>query len=146
MPDSKVFTSCLRKQAEIQNVFAPCTTPEQLYEKIIELGRTLPSYPKELKTPEWIVKGCQSVMYLHAEIQEGKLHFQAASEALISAGLASLLLFVYQDESPETILFCPPTFLETLGIHTILSPGRSNGLANLFQQMKQAALRALLPK
>ena len=118
--------------------------PRKKYEKIIELGRQLPAYPFEYKTPDRLVKGCQSAMYLHTQLVDGRIQFLAFSEALISSGLAALLLTVYNDESPEAILTCPPDFLEELGIHGSLSPGRSNGLASLFQRMKQEALNFLM--
>lgn len=69
------------------------------------------------------------------------MQFSAFSEALISAGLASLLIEVYGNEPPVTILKCPPNFLEALGMLSLLSPGRSHGLRNLFLRMQQLALR-----
>jgi cysteine desulfuration protein SufE len=128
----------------VKSLFAACFTAAQKYEKIIELGRQLTPYPLELKTPDRLVKGCQSAMYLHVEMIDNKLFFQAHSEALISAGLAALLLKVYHGEPPEAILGCPPQFLEDLGIYGALSPGRANGLASLFQRMKQEALNFLM--
>lgn len=139
-----IFNSCLVKQQRVKQLFEECATPEKKYEKLIELGRNLPRYPNELKTPDLLVKGCQSEMYLHAELLEGKVHFQAYSEALISAGIAALLLAVYSDEPPHAILTCAPRYLEELGIMNSLSPGRSNGLASLFQRMKQEALKFLV--
>lgn len=138
------FDSCLSKQQSIVTLFTGCTTPQMKYEKIITLGRSLPSYPSKLKTVDRLVKGCQSEMYLDAQLVEGKMHFQCYSEALISAGLAALLIAAYQGEPPEAILSCPPSFLEELNIHTSLSPSRSNGLASLFLRMKQHALNFLV--
>jgi cysteine desulfuration protein SufE len=136
--------SCLEKQQKVMKFFNECDTPAQKYEKMIEFGRQLPPYPAEFKTPDRLVNGCQSAMYLHTELVNGKIHFYAFSEALISAGLVALLLLVYNDESPETILSCPPRFLEELGIQNSLSPGRANGLASLFQRMKKEALYFLV--
>jgi cysteine desulfuration protein SufE len=138
------FQSCVAKQQKVKEIFVNCSTPQMKYEKIIQLGRSLPPFPLELMTPDRLVKGCQSQMYLHAWILEGKVHFQSHSEALISAGLAALLLAAYHDEPPEAILSCPPHYLEELGIHGSLSPGRSNGLSNLFLRMKQEALNFLI--
>jgi cysteine desulfuration protein SufE len=138
------LTSCLEKQRRLKEQFSLCTSSQQKYEKIIEMGRQLPAYPIELKTSEYSVKGCQSTMYLATSLEGGKIQFQAYSEALISAGLAALLIAIYQDESPEVILTCPPSVLEELSIHGSLSPGRSNGLASLFQRMKQDALKFLV--
>lgn len=144
MDKVEISISCLAKQQEVKKKFHDCITPEQKYEKIIELGRQLAPYPLEFKTPDRLVKGCQSAMYLYAQLVNGKVHFNAFSEALISSGLVALLLIVYNEESPETILSCPPRFLEELGIHDSLSPGRANGLASLFQRMKKEALNFLI--
>lgn len=82
-------------------------------------------------------------MYLHSYLDNNKMHFSAYSEALISAGLAALLIAVYDGEGPEIVLKCPPLFLETIGIHSSLSPSRANGLSSLFLKMKQESLRCL---
>ncbi|MBS0604454.1 MAG: SufE family protein [Verrucomicrobia bacterium] len=144
MPDCQPFETCILKQQRIKQLFSCCSTPQQKYEKIIELGRLLSPYPVELKTPDRLVKGCQSEMYLSTSYTEGKVVFQAYSEALISAGLAALLLSVYSEEPPEAVLTCPPLFLEELGIHGSLSPSRSNGLSSLFLRMKQDSLNFLI--
>lgn len=144
MDQSALFATCLQKQDQVIALFSACSTPQMKYEKIIELGRTLASYPVEFQTPAHLVKGCQSQMYLCATLSDGKMFFQAHSEALISAGLAALLLAVYNGEPPEAILSCPPRFLQELGIHESLSPSRSNGLSSLFLRMKQEALNFLV--
>lgn len=141
MPNTTTHNSCLTKQQKLNQLFAGCSTSQQKYEKIIELGRQLPHYPSEFKTLQRRVAGCQSEMYLHTSMKGDKIQFQIFSEALISAGLAALLLYVYHDEPPEVILTCPPLFLDELGIHDSLSPGRSNGLSSLFLRMKQEALK-----
>ena len=144
MSSAPPFSSCLLKQSKVKLLFSSCQTAEQKYTKIIELGRALPPFCSSLKTEENVVKGCQSRMYLHATLIEGKVLFQLDSEALISAGLGALLLSVYNEEPPEAILSCPPLFLEELGIHASLSPSRSNGLASLFLRMKKEALNFLI--
>ena len=143
MNNELLFESCLTKQLRVKELFSNCTTAQMKYEKIIELGRKLPSYPKELMTECRLVSGCQSQMYLHTSFSEGKILFKSYSEALISAGLAALLLAVYNDEPPEAILSCPPQYLEDLGVHGSLSPSRSNGLASLFLRMKMEAIKFL---
>ncbi|QZA58573.1 SufE family protein [Candidatus Rhabdochlamydia porcellionis] len=137
------FESCLCKQSLIKKIFDSYITPEEKYQKIIELGKTLPPYPSLDKTPEYLVKGCQSTMYLRSYLKDAKMYFEAYSEALISSGLAALLLSVYQGEFPEVILKCPPLFLEEIGLYAALSPSRSNGLSSLFLRMKQESLKAL---
>ena len=138
------FQSCLLKQAKVKALFASCSTPEQKYMKLIELGRSLPPLNASFKTEENLVKGCQSRMYLHATVVEGKIFFQIDADALISEGLGALLLLVYQEEPPEALLSCPPTFLEELEIQKSLSPNRASGLASLFLRMKQEALKFLV--
>ncbi len=138
------YPSCEKKQQKLLDLFSSCSTPDARYQKIIELGRALPPYPPELMTPERIVSGCQSIVYLASTLHEGRVQFQVRSEALISAGLAALLLAVYNDETPEIILKCPPAFLDKLGIPASLTPGRSNGLSSMYLRMKQEALKYLL--
>jgi cysteine desulfuration protein SufE len=130
----------------IKALFSSCKTNEDKYKKIIELGRTLPPIPENFKTDENLVKGCQSRMYLHSVYDNGVLTFQAESDALISAGLAALLVRVYSGETPETILKFPPLYLEELAISQSLTPSRSNGLYSLHLRMKQEALKALIQK
>lgn len=141
-----MYESCLKKQQEVKDLFAACTTEEQKYEKIIALGRTLPPFPKEDQIPENFVKGCQSIMYLKSSYENGKVLFNAFSDALISSGLAVILIKVYSGESPEAILKCPPTYLEELGISASLTPNRANGLYSIHLRMKQDALSWLLRK
>jgi cysteine desulfuration protein SufE len=133
-----------KKQAEIKDLFAYCKTPEETYKKIIELGKKQSCFPMEERINENLVPGCQSIMYLHAFFDGRLMHFQAESEALISNGLAALLIKVYDQEYPETVLQCPPNFIEELNITASLSPGRSNGLSSLYLKMKQKALKALV--
>lgn len=133
-----------QKTTALQADFASCTLPEMVYRKIMEWGKKLPPFHSEWKTESHLVSGCQSIMYLHSEIKEGRIYFYAASDALISAGLAALLIEVYNGETPETVLTSPPHFLDTMGIPASLTPGRANGLASLYLKMKQEALRHLL--
>jgi len=128
---------------QIDELFQECETPHETYTKIIELGRTLDPFPEIDKRPENIVKGCQSTVYLSAELREGKMYFKAASDALISAGLAALLIVAYSGQSPEFILKNSPAFLEKHNIGSSLSPGRSNGLASMFLQMQRHSLKYL---
>lgn len=138
------FSSCLVKQEKLKQMFSSCSTPESKYQKIIEFGKNLPPIPLEAKIPENIVSGCQSIVYLQSRSINGKIFFYASSEALISAGLVALLIFIYNEEDPETILKCPPQFIEELGLLSSLSPTRSNGLGNIYLRMKQDALRLFI--
>lgn len=141
-----VYTSCLEKQDKVKALFSHCTTPAARYEKIMELGSGLRPLPPAAKTEENRVRGCQSLMYLASRLENGLVIFEVDSDALISRGLAVILLMVYSGENPETILKCPPTYLEELGIAGSLTPGRANGLYSLHLKMKQDALRLFMQK
>lgn len=139
-----MFDSCLNKQKQVERLFADCRTREDIYQKIIELGRQLPPLNEVDKTENNRVQGCQSQTYLSVIFQDGVLTFAASSDALISAGLAALLILVYNNEPPEVLLKCPPEFLERLQIQTSLTPNRSNGLYSMHLKMKQEALAKLV--
>ena len=111
---------------------------------IIDLGKSLPKLDSAFKVPENRVKGCQSIVYLHTQKMDRVLLFSAESDALISQGLAALLIKVYSGETPDTLLKCPPTFLEELDIPSSLTPNRANGLYSMHLRMQQEALKHLL--
>jgi cysteine desulfuration protein SufE len=136
-----VFESCLQKQEEIKKFFSSCTSQESKYAKIIELGRKGQKLAPEYITPKNLVKGCQSQVYLYTYWENGKIWFQAGADALISAGLAALLVNVYNGEDLETILKCAPSYLEELGIGSSLTPNRANGLYSIHLRMKQDAIQ-----
>ncbi|MBA3816431.1 MAG: SufE family protein [Parachlamydiaceae bacterium] len=139
-----MFESCIQKQNQIRSLFNALPSEDLKYQKIIELGRELTSLSLDDKIPENIVKGCQSTMYLRSELSNGVVIFDAESDALISAGLAAILIKVYSGEKPETILKCPPDFLEDLGISASLTPNRANGLYSIHLRMKQDALKLFM--
>jgi cysteine desulfuration protein SufE len=126
----------------IKKKFSSLTSPDERYSYLIELGRSLPAYPIGLQTPEHQVSGCQSTLYLSAELQNGTLFFKAQSNSLISAGLAALLIAAYNGQTPEAILKNPPHFLQELGIFASLSPNRSSGLAHIYLKMKNLSLKS----
>lgn len=138
------FVLCLQNHQKAKELFADCDSKEKIYQKIIELGKTLPSISDKYKTSAYLVAGCQSNVYLHAELINKKIYFTAYSEALISSGLAAILIYAYQGQPPEAILKVPPTFLQELSISTSLSPGRSNGLASMYRQMQRLVLKFLM--
>ena len=117
---------------------------EELYQALMKLE--LPPFDESWKTEENLVSGCQSILYLHSEIKDGKIYFYAASDALISRGLAALLVDFYSGKSPEDVLKVAPTFIAELKIPEALSPSRANGLASLYLKMKQQALAHLVAR
>jgi len=151
MTKSPSYTEVLylyeKKHEALLQKFSNLSEPTLIYEKIIELGRSIPSIDKELKSPENLVIGCQSEVFLFSEMNsDGNMFYHIGSEALITSGLAALLLAIYQGECPELTLLCPPRFPTELGLAKSLSPGRSNGLASIYSRMKQDALKALTNK
>lgn len=105
------------------------------------MGNTLPPMPEEYKTPQYIIEGCQSRAWLHADITpEGLIHFTADSDAIIVKGIISMLLKVLNDHSPAEIADADLYFIDKIGLAENLSPTRSNGLAALVKQMKLYAI------
>lgn len=113
---------------------------EQKYEKIIELGKKWPGLDDAFKTEDLKVKGCQSQVWIKAEVgPDKKIIFTGDSDALLVKGLVALALTVYSNETPQTILATDPVFLKDLGFDKGLSPSRSNGLYSMIKQIKYYA-------
>lgn len=108
---------------------------------IMELGQKLPDMPEALKTEENIVKGCQSKVWLAADLDpEGKVQFQADSNTAITKGLVSLLLRIFNNQTPDAILRSDLTFMNKIGMERFIGTQRSNGFAAMIKQMKLYAL------
>ena len=110
------------------------------YKYIIKLGSKLPQLDSSKKIEQNIVKGCQSQVWLHAEFSEGKIIFEADSDAAITKGLVALMVHLYSHQTPSAILATEPTFITEIGMNEHLSPTRANGLASMVKQMKIYAL------
>ncbi|WP_373999682.1 SufE family protein [Bdellovibrio bacteriovorus] len=125
-----------RQQKVIQD-FSAMNQWEDRYKKIIEMGKALPEMPENLKTEQNAVKGCQSQVWLYANLNDqGQIQLQGDSDALIVKGLVGLLLYVYSGATPSEILSTPPEFLKALGFEGNLSPSRANGLHSMLKQIK----------
>ncbi len=109
------------------------------YEYIIELGKHLPIIDAQHKTEEFKIKGCQSQVWLTAELKDGKLHYKADSDAVITKGIIALLIRVFSGQRPEEILNSDLGFVDKIGMHEHLSPNRSNGLTAMINYMKNYA-------
>ncbi|MBK6505707.1 MAG: SufE family protein [Ignavibacteria bacterium] len=109
------------------------------YEYIIELGKHLPIIDAEHKTEEFKIKGCQSQVWLTAEMKDGKLLYKAESDAVITKGIIALLIRVLSGHKPEEILNADLGFIDKIGMHEHLSPNRSNGLTAMINYMKNYA-------
>lgn len=128
------------QQEEIIEDFELFDDWEGKYEYIIDLGKTLSPMPDKFKTDENIIKGCQSVVWLHAEKKDGKVIFLADSQAIIVKGLVSMLLKVLSAHTPDEIINADLYFIEKVGLASHLAQTRSNGLASMVKQMKTYAL------
>lgn len=132
--------SIAEKEQDIIDEFAVYDDWMDKYEYIIELGKDLPLIDAAFKTEENIIKGCQSTVWLHAEMQDGKVIFTADADALIAKGIIALLVRVLSNESPQTIIDARLDFIKEIGLQEHLSPTRSNGLVSMIKQMKMYAL------
>ena len=109
------------------------------YEYIIDLGKSLDSYPEDKKTDDYLIKGCQSRVWLNAKVENGVLVFNADSDAIITKGIISLLIRIYSGRTPEEILSSDFSVVEKIGLKENLSPTRANGLVSMIQTMKKLA-------
>ncbi len=114
------------------------------YEYIIDIGKSLPAMPEELKTDANKVSGCQSQVWLAAELKDGKLYYTADSDAIITKGLIALLIRVLSGQAPEEIYDAKLGFLDKIGMKAHLSPTRSNGLTSMVAHMRKYAEKAKL--
>lgn len=132
--------SLKQRSDEIVAEFSKLNDWEARYKKIIELGKSLPDLPENLRTEESKVKGCQSQVWLHAQLNDkGEIEFQGDSDALLVKGLVALLLKIYSGSTPEEILTTPPEFLKSIGFEGNLSPSRANGLFSMIKQIRYFA-------
>ena len=109
------------------------------YEYLIELGKNLESYPEENKTEDKLIKGCQSRVWLDSKVEDGKIWFQADSDAIITKGIISLLISVYSGREPKEIAEDDFGFISQIGLKENLSPTRANGLVSMIARIKELA-------
>lgn len=113
---------------------------QERYKYIIKLGDKLEPLEEEAKTDDNLVKGCQSQVWLTAEMKDDKVIFKADSDAAITKGLVSLMVRFYSGREPDVIINTKPEFIEKIGMAKHLSPTRANGLASMVKQMKIYAM------
>ena len=127
-------------QDEIIEEFADFDDWMDRYQLLIDLGSSQPKLDDKYKTEQNLIDGCQSRVWLQADMKDGLLHFQAESDALIVKGIVALLVRVLSDHTPQEILVADLYFIESIGLREHLSPTRSNGLLAMLRQMKLYAL------
>lgn len=128
------------RQEELIEEFEFMTDWVDRYEYIIQEGKELPVIDPQYKQDKYLIKGCQSKVWLHPEFKEGKIHFTADSDALISKGLVSLIVRVLSGFTPEEIKNADLYFIDKIGLKEHLSPTRSNGLVAMVKQIKLYAI------
>lgn len=110
------------------------------YDYLIELSDTLPAIAPEHRTDDYVIKGCQSRVWVDAHLDNGKVYFSADSDAIITKGIIALLIRVMNGRSPQEIVDMDLYFIDAIGLGENLSPTRSNGLLAMIKQMKMYAL------
>lgn len=110
------------------------------YNYLIELSKDLPVIDAKMKTDEYAIRGCQSKVWLNAELKDGKIVFTADSNAIITKGIVALLIRVLSGRTPREIMDCDLYFIDQIGLRQNLSPTRSNGLLAMIKQMKLYAI------
>lgn len=127
-------------QNEIIDEFSGLEDWMDRYAYIIELGNAVEPLEEKYKTPENLIEGCQSRVWIVADMVDGKVNFRADSDAIIVKGIISLLLRVLSDQTPQDILDSDLYFIKDVGLQEHLSPTRSNGLVAMVKQMRMYAL------
>lgn len=110
------------------------------YGHIIEMGKSLPLINASLKTDDRLIKGCQSKVWLDAALTDGKVHYTADSDAIITKGIIAILIRVFSNQSPSAIVEADANFIDEIGLKEHLSPTRANGLVSMIKQMKLYAV------
>jgi cysteine desulfuration protein SufE len=127
-------------EAEIVDEFSLFDSWEDKYEYIIDMGKKLPPLRTEFKKDENKIKGCQSTVWMHSDIKDGKVYYEADSDAMIVKGLVSMLIRVFSGQPPEAVINAPVKFIDDIGMTSHLAQTRSNGLRAMIKQMKLDAI------
>lgn len=127
-------------QEEIVSEFVIFDDWMDRYNYLIELAKELPMIDTRMKTDDYLIRGCQSRVWLNAEYHDGKVHFTADSDAIITKGIISLLVRVLSDRTPQEIMNANLDFIDKIGLRQNLSPTRANGLVSMIKQMKLYAI------
>jgi cysteine desulfuration protein SufE len=134
------------KEQQLIDDFAIYDDWMEKYEYIIELGKDLPMIEDAQKTSDKVIKGCQSTVWMHAEMKEDEIIFTADADAIIAKGIIAMLIFVLSGEKPQDVVEAKLNFISKIGLQEHLSPTRSNGLVSMLKQMKLDALALNIKK
>lgn len=131
--------SIAEKEADVIESFELFEESMERYEYIIDLGKKLPPLDEKYKTDDFLVKGCQSKVWLHAFEKDGIIFFEADSNTAITKGIIALLVDVLSGQSPKEIMNAELKFIDAIQLRSHLSSQRSNGLTSMIQRMKNYA-------
>ncbi|MBK7105152.1 MAG: SufE family protein [Ignavibacteriae bacterium] len=132
--------SVIDEQNKIVKEFSDLIEWEDKYSLLIKMGKELGELDPEIKIDKNKISGCQSQVWMHAKLENGKMQIVGDSDAMIVKGLVALLIKVYSNQKPEDILSSPPKFLNEIGIDKHLSPTRKNGLGAMLKQIQLFAI------
>jgi len=127
-------------QNEIIDEFSMFEDWEERYQYMIDLGKTLPLIEEQYKTEDHLIKGCQSRVWVHAELVGDKVVFTADSDAIITKGIIAILIRVFSNQHPKDIIEANTDFIDKIGLKEHLSPTRANGLVSMIKQLKMYAV------
>lgn len=127
-------------QDEIIDEFSMFDDWDERYQYIIDLGKSLPMIDQQYKTDEYLIRGCQSQVWLNAEQKDGKIIFTADSDAILTKGIIAIMIRVFSGQSSKDILDASTDFIDVIGLKEHLSPTRANGLVSMIKQIKMYAL------
>ena len=127
-------------QEEIIDEFSMFDDWMDRYQYIIDLGKSLPIIESKFKLDENLIKGCQSKVWLYSELENNKIKYTADSDAILTKGIAALLIRVYSGQKPADILSAETNFIDAIGLKEHLSPTRANGLVSMIKQIKMYAI------
>ncbi|WP_196885719.1 SufE family protein [Aureivirga sp. CE67] len=127
-------------QEEIIDEFSMFEDWMERYEYLIDLGKSLPIIDDQYKVDENLIKGCQSQVWLHSELEDGIVKYTADSDAILTKGIIALLLQVFSNQEPKAILEADTNFIDEIGLKEHLSPTRANGLVSMIKQIKLYAI------
>lgn len=127
-------------QQEIVDEFSMFDDWMQRYEYMIELGKSLPLIDEKYKIKENLIKGCQSQVWVHAELIDDKVVFTADSDAIITKGIIAILIRSFSGQHPKDIIQADTDFVDQIGLKEHLSPTRANGLVSMIKQLKMYAI------
>jgi len=127
-------------QNEIVDEFSMFDDWMDRYEYMIDLGKSIPIIDEQYKTDDNIIKGCQSKVWVHANLDDNKVNFSADSDAIITKGIIAILIRAWSGQEPADIIAADTNFIDEIGLKEHLSPTRANGLVSMIKQLKMYAV------